>query len=261
MEIKSAIQKVGTVLQKNSPYILTGLGAAGVVTTAVLTGQATVKAVKLVEAREAEERAKDDAFIRYTNIERMKMCLKFYIPPVLLGASSIACIIGSQSINSKRHAALAGLYTLTESTFKDYRENVVKKLGEKKETEVRDEVAQKRLADNPASKNEIIMTGKGKMLCYDVYSGRYFKSDIETIRRIQNDLNHDLMGSMWVPLNDLYYAIGIPQIKLGDELGWTTDELIDMRFSSKLTDDGEPCLVIDYDLTPRYTKTRDWSGL
>ncbi|WP_300899366.1 DUF6353 family protein [Turicimonas muris] len=271
VDIKSLIRGMGEVLQKNSPYILTGLGAAGVVTTAVLTGRAAIKASDLIYEKsdlltmklsqeELAKRGNPHAY-EMTWQEKINLTWKCYIPPVLMGVSSIACIIGAQSVNTKRNAALAAAYSLTESTLLDYQEKVKEHLGEKKEQHIRDEVAQKRLDDNPASKSEIIVTDKGDTLCYDSISGRYFKSDIEKLRRIQNDLNHDLMGVMWVPLNDLYFAMGLSGIKIGEDLGWTVDELIDFRFSSKITDEGEPCLVIDYDLTPRFLKKNIWGGM
>lgn len=261
MNVKYLIKQLGMILQKNSPYILTGLGCAGVVSTAVMTGRAAVKANNTIMGyedlmamklsnEELEQRGTPNMYIA-TPKEKVKLTWKYFIPPVASCMVSVGCIIGAQSVNARRHAALASIYTLTESTLKDYQEKVIELVGEKKEQKIRDDIARKRLEDNPVSKNEVIITGKGEMLCYDTLSGRYFKSDIETLRRIQNDFNHEMMGSMWVSLNDLYYAMGLSTIKIGDELGWTVDELLDFQFKSKLTDTGEPCLVLDYNTTPK----------
>ena len=58
---------------------------------------------------------------------------------------------------------------------------------------------------------------------------------------------------MYVSLNDFYYEIGLPSIKLGDDIGWNIDNgYIDLHFSSQLAEDGRPCLVIDYLYGPRY---------
>jgi hypothetical protein len=83
-------------------------------------------------------------------------------------------------------------------------------------------------------------------------SGRYFRNDIEQIRRVVNDLNHQLLSDMWLTLNEFYYAIGLGGINLGEEVGWNADELIEINFSSKITPDGEPCLVLNYETTPYY---------
>lgn len=252
MGMKQIALKMGDFMSKNSPYILTGLGVAGVVSTAVATGYSTVKAIDVLNKEKMRQASLKQKFM---------LTWKLYLPPVFAGAASIACIIGANSVNTKRNAALAGLYSLSEATLKRYQDKVVETLGENKAEGIKDEIAQDILLDNETSNTAIINTGRGNMLCFDVMSGRYFLSDIEVIRRIVNDLNHDLLGVMWVPLNDFYYAMGLEGVKMGDELGWTVDELIDIQFRSRLADDKTPCLVLDYDLTPRHLKTKFMSGL
>lgn len=272
MNFKPMIKQVGFAIQKNSPYILTGLGAAGVVSTAILSGKAAVKASRTIEdhedlmlmklsQEELAQRGDPNCYISNWK-EKVQLTWKHFIPPVVMGTLSVTAIIGAQSVNTRRHAAIASLYTLSESTLKDYREKVKENLSVKKEEKIYDDVMQDRLDKNPVSNNEVILTGNGETLCYDVHSGRYFKSDIETLRRIQNDFNHELMGTMWVPLNDLYCMMGLGTVKIGDEIGWTVDELLDFRFSTRLADDGKtPCLVVDYDLTPRSLKGPFWGGM
>lgn len=269
MKLAPVVKTIGNFVERNSPQILTGLGVAGLVSTAIMTGRSAIKAHDTIRENERLLASSNDPDILSVLdelherpwITKVKWTWKYYIPPVLMGATSIACIIGAQSVNTKRNAAIASLYSLTKSTLEDYQEKVREHLGENKEEKIRSEVAQKRLDDNPISSSEVVFTGIGDHLVYDSYSGRYFKSDIEKIRRVVNDLNHDLMGVMWVPLNDLYCALGIPVVKMGDELGWTVDELIDVKFSSRITENGEPCLVMDYDLTPRYLKGSFYGGL
>lgn len=263
MQIKAIAQTVGNFLQKNSPYILTGLGCAGVVSTAVMTGKAAIKAHDKIKDHEQSDWDHEE-WLNYKEHpwkDRINWTWKYFVPPVIMGVSSVACIVGAQTVNTRRHAAIASLYSLTESTLKDYQEKVVEHIGKNKEQKIQDDIAQDILNEHPASKAHIIRTSHGDTLCYDVYSGRYFTHDIEKLRRIQNDFNHDLMGVMWMPLNDLYYLMGLETVKMGEDLGWTVDELLDFKFTSKLTDDGKPCLVVDYDLTPRYLKGSLWGGL
>lgn len=268
MSIKALAQQSLNFLQKNSPYILTGLGCAGVISTAVMTGKAAVKAHDEIEKYNKEQLDacldgyEEDRFHYKPSLtEKVKVSWKYFIPPAIMGSASIACIIGAQSVNTKRHAALASLYTLTDQTLKDYQEKVKEKIGERKEAKIKEEMAQDILDTHPVSKENIIRTTYGDTLCFDTYSGRYFTHDIEKLRRIQNDFNHELMGVMWMPLNDLYYLMGLEGVKMGEDLGWTVDELLDFKFESKLTDDGKPCLVVDYDLTPRWVKGSMWGGM
>lgn len=275
--MKDLIHRGLGFVQRNSPYILTGLGCAGVVSTAIMTGQAAVQAHKKIEdhddyltltlpVEDLEFHANitkvgGPHYYESTIKEKVLLTWKYFIPPVLMGATSMACIIGAQTVNAKRHAALASLYTLTDQTLKDYQDKVVEHFGKNKEQKVRDDMAQDVLDAHPVNNDQIIRTSYGDTLCFDVYSGRYFTHDIEKLRRIQNDFNHDLMGVMWLPLNDLYYLMGLEEVKAGNLLGWSVDELLEFKFTSKLTDDGRPCLVVDYDLTPKHLKDTLWGGL
>ena len=68
-----------------------------------------------------------------------------------------------------------------------------------------------------------------------------------------NDINYRLNVEMYMSLNDFYYELGLKPTRLGDELGWNiNDGLIEVNFSSQLTEDGEPCLVMDYQIAPKY---------
>lgn len=245
MTFKEIAMKGLNFVQRNQSTILTGLGVAGLVSTAILTGQATVKAVRKCDEIDKEMALK----------ERFLLTWRLYIPPFAMGVVSAACIIGAHSADAKKNAALAGLYALTEETLQDYRKKVVEKIGEKKEEEVYGEVVQERLDKHPVSQSEVIVTGKGETLVYDSYSGRYFKSDIETIRKVQNELNQEMLfGFQWLPINDLYCALGLGTIKMGDDIGWTPDNLMDIKFNTKIAEDGTPCLVIDLNAEPRSTR-------
>lgn len=88
---------------------------------------------------------------------------------------------------------------------------------------------------------------------FDIVSGRYFKSDIDKLKKAENELNRQMRNEMYISLNEFYYAIGLESIKLGDSLGWNIDDgYINLRFSSQLATDGTPCLVIDYEYGPKY---------
>ena len=58
---------------------------------------------------------------------------------------------------------------------------------------------------------------------------------------------------MSLTLNDLYYELGLEPTKTGDYMGWEVDkEMLNFKFSSQLTENGTPCLVIDYEVYPLY---------
>lgn len=245
----SILTDVKRFVSARSPEILTGIGIAGMVTTTVLAVKATPKAMSLIEDKKNE-----DWVDELSPLDVVKIAWKPYIPAIITCVVSTACIIGASSVNAKRNAALATAYKLSETALTEYREKVIETIGEKKEQIVRDKVAEERIKKNPVSKNEVIVTGNGKTLCFDPISGRYFMSSIDVIKRAENELNkqmlHDISG--YVSLNDFYDELGLDHTSVGDDLGWNTDQLIDICFSSQLNDNGEPSVVLDFLVAPKY---------
>lgn len=258
-------KSISTFATKNSPALLTALGIAGFGVALVEMAKATPKALKKIEEekeRQNEELRQEaienghEEYGQVTNLKPLdvvKVTWKCYIPVAITATLATACVIGGCSVNMKRNAALATAYTLSETAFKEYRNKVVETIGEKKEEAVRDSIAQDKVTANPVRSNEVIITGKGETLCYDVHGGRYFKSDIEKIRRVENELNKRMLSEHYISLNEFYYELGLSATKSGDELGWNLDDgFIDVHFSSVLNEDGNPCLAIDYHIAPRY---------
>ena len=238
-----------TSITKHSPEILTGIGIAGMITTTVLAVKATPKAIRLIE--EAKEEKGEDL----TKAETIKTCWKAYIPAAATCVASTACLIGASSVSIRRNAMLATAYKLSETAFSEYKEKVVETIGDEKEKVVREKVSEERIKKNPITKNEIIMTDYGDTQFYETLSGRYFKSDIEQIKKVVNYLNKDMLQDMFgtISLNEFYDELELERIDLGDELGWRVDKgLIEIDFTSKIADNGKPCIVLDYINAPHY---------
>lgn len=243
-------------LSKRSPEILMGIGIAGMITTTVLAVKATPKAILLIEDKKDELEVET-----LTPIETVKTTWKCYIPAAISGTMSIACLIGSNSVNARRNAALATAYKLSETAFAEYRDGVIETIGEKKEKTVRDKVSEKQIKENPVNKTDIIVTGKGQTLFFDPLSHRYFYSSIEKIRRAENILNKEINTDPFDAgrtVNDFYTEIGIPTTATGDALGWNLNiGLLDIYLSYQGGDEGtefedEPCAVLNFVNPPRY---------
>lgn len=242
------IKNVETVIAKHSPEILTGIGIAGMLTTTVLAVKATPKALQLIEEKKQEE-----GVDKLKPIDTVKATWKCYIPAAVTGIASTACLIGASSVNARRNAALATAYKLSETALTEYREKVIETIGEKKEQVIREKIDKDRIEKDPVSKQEVIITTKGNTLCYDAISGRYFRSDIDKIKKAINTLNRDMLSEMYLSLNELYDELDLDHIGVGDDLGWHIDDgLIDPHFSSQLADDGTPCVVLSYSKPPKY---------
>lgn len=239
---------VGKTIRQHSPEILTGIGIGGMLTTTVLAVQATPKALEKIKLEKKEKQVD-----KLGKIEILKKTWKYYIPSLITGCISISCIIGASAVNTKRNAALATAYSLSESALKLYRDKVIETIGEKDEIKIRDAVAKEKINKTPIVSKEVIVTEKGNTLCFDTISGRYFKSDMETIKKAVNAVNHRMLSEMYVSLNDFYDEIGLPSTKIGDDIGWNVNrKMIELSFSSQLATDGTPCLVVDYMEMPIY---------
>lgn len=248
--LANVFKSVKTSVSKHSPEILTAFGIGGMVTTTILAVKATPKALRLLE-----EKRKEEWRDKLTPKEVVGTTWKCYIPAAITGAASIACLIGANQVHARRGAALATAYKLSETALAEYKDKVIETLGEKKEKAIRDKVAEERVKENPVSRNEVIITSKGNTLCYDVISGRYFKSDIDHIKKTVNEINRRMLNEMYISLNEFYDELDVDlrHIKIGDDLGWCVDKgLLEIDFSSQIADDGTPCLVMDYRIEPQY---------
>ena len=249
MNIKTMYKIAESTVRTNSPMILVGLSVAGVITTVVLAVKATPKALKIIEQKEIELFNEDKPL---TKKEIIKNTWKCYAPTAIMGGMTIGCIIGANSIQQRRNAANASVYSITEAALKEYQAKVIETIGEKKEQDIRDKIAEDTITKNPVKNSEIFITGKGDTLCYDNISGRYFLSNIETLRKVQNDYNQSLLSDMWASLNELYYKMQLNGIDVGNDLGWNVDNLLEFEFSAQLTEDGRPCIVVGYKDLPFY---------
>lgn len=253
--ITNFIKSTQIALSKHSPEILTGLGIAGMITTTILAVKATPKAMKICEVERLNR--VNNYNEEPTKFDYVKACWKCYIPSAVTGTMSIACLIGASSVNIRRNAALATAYKLSETALSEYKEKVVETIGEKKERSVKDAIAKEKVEKDPVNQQNIIITGKGETLCYDGLFGRYFKSDMDKLKKIENDLNLRLRNEDYISLNEFYYEVGLDGVGAGDDLGWNIERgYLELDFSSQLAADGTPCLVVGFGNPPRYDFNR-----
>lgn len=247
--VKTILKTAGSFITKNSPTIMTGLATAGVISTSAFVATATKKAVNRVDA---ENQARGEDTPKVDKKDAIKLCWKYYIPAAVMGSLTIACIIGANSVNLKRNAALAGLYSLSEASLKEYQEKVAETIGEKKEELIRGKINEEVIKQHPASDGQnAIIIGDGDVLCYDVMSGRYLTSTVNDLQRAENYINRTALSDGFVSLNEFYEEIGLGDIYLGQEIGWTPECPLQLKFTSNLTDKNQPCLVINYCKTAR----------
>lgn len=247
------IKKGELFVGENSPTILTALGVTGTITTAVLTGRATVKAMELLHREDARiknesEGRRDSGDLSLK--EKAKIVWPVYLPPVGAGSVTITSIIMANRMSSKKAAALAAAYSISERAFQEYKDKIIEKIGENKERSARDEIAQDRVKANPINTREVIIAGTGEVLCFDMLSGRYFQSSVEDIKKAENKINYEILNHMYASLSQFYEEIGLPPTMFSDEVGFNLDYRISVQFSTTLSVDDRPCVAISFETGP-----------
>lgn len=247
MEMKKIINKVKFNVVKHSPEILMGLGIAGVITSTVLACRSTLKVQEILDYKEEnmnnikevlsegredyteEDARKDKTIIMTTTAIRL---MKLYVPSVIIGAGSIACLLESHNVMRNRNAGLAAALAATTESFKQYRERVTEKYGDEVDKEMRYGIKkEKKEKDGKKTKEEIVVGCDEKEL-----SGyaRYFNENninwsddpqfnLMFLRQNQNWANDKLISQGYLYLNDVYEALGFPKSKAGQVVGWVYD--------------------------------------
>lgn len=240
-----SVSNVLKLIKSNSPEIFTVLAATGVVTTAYLSASIAFRAAKIIDHHEEVDGVSDDPKERFK--EQAKLTWKFYIPAVISGSATIGCIVASQKASSKRTVAAMAAYSVLDQVFDDYKEKVVEQIGPGKEQKIRDEIAQDKVIKCPPS--QVLIVGTGHVLCCENFTGRYFRSDMETLRKAQNDVNSLAQKDLYVSLNEFYDLVGLPPTSNSDVMGWNFERNMELSFSAVLGPSSEPCLVFDYNYT------------
>lgn len=240
------MNKFTRFLVDNAPSILTGLGLAN-------WAMATIFGIIESPSARDDINEAEGTFGELSTMDKVKIAAPHFIPTVVSATVGTGCIIVANNIHIDRNTAAIAACAISEAAFKEYASKTKEIVGEKKEKVIREEVAKDVMQKHPYSGREAYLTGNGDVLCYDKNSDRYFKSDKETLLQKENRLNRRLLEENVITQNDLYLEIGLNPVELGNDLGWKVDDgLIKMRFDCQLTDNGVPCLVMDFELEPKY---------
>lgn len=224
-------------IKRNSSTILTCVGAVGVVATSVLAVKATPKAMLLLE------QAKEEKEDKLTKLETVMVAGPVYIPAIITGVSTIACIFGANVLNKRQQAALTSAYALLDSSFKEYKNKVSELYGEDADIHVREELVKDHYEETDVE--------DGKVLFYDEFSQRYFESTTEAVLRAEYELNRMVSnGSAY--LNDWYHLVGLEMTDYGDFMGWSTGLLwatqweswVHFAHNKVIMDDGLECTIV-----------------
>ena len=247
-------------MKRNASTILTCLGGIGAVTTTVMAVKATPKALQLIEEAEKEKREK------LTTWETGKATAPTYVPTVLFGVGTVACIFGSNILNKRQQVSLMSAYVLLDESYKKYRRKVVELYGKETHDEIVNDIAVEEAKEvyMHASNLGIDRTQfleedySDPVLFYDEYGHRYFEAPIEQVILAEYHLNRNHAMRGFALLNEFYEFLGLEQTDYGGEVGWVIEDdgsfWIDFNHRKVTMDDGLECYIIEMMFEP----TMDW---
>jgi Family of unknown function (DUF6353) len=232
-------------VKEHSPLILSTMAGVGTLGTTYLAIKATFQAAKLIDRYEELEGVSDDRKERF--MDRTKLVWKLYIPTGTSAFGTIVCIVGANRLGTRKTMAAQAALTVTQQVYSDYRDKVIEEFGARKDQSIRDTLAEERVKNNPPKTDIVIASGN--VLCCELFTGRYFSCDMETLRKSENLLNKKILTHDYATMDDFYYMIGIKPTTSSGEIGWNNSRIMELQFTSVLTEDGRPCLAFDYNYT------------
>ena len=251
MNLQEIFSRANRMVGDNSATVLTSVGVTGTIMTAYLTGRASFKAAEIIERKEKEIIDSSEEFQPLLSFkERIQLVWPLYVPAMLAGGATITSIILANQMASKKIAALAVASGISERAFQEYKAKVVEKLGEGKEMAIRDTIAQERINKHPVGTSEVILAGTGDVLCFDLLTGRYFQSNVETIRKAENTVNFEIVNHMYASLSTFYDEIGLPATPYSDTVGWNVNNRCEVKLSTVMSTDQRPCVAVDFHFLP-----------
>lgn len=255
MHVKTTLKAAEHALKSNSTLIGIAAAALGFTGAMGLTVKATEQAVRRTDY-ETEKKGSE-----LTLQEKIEINWRYYISPGLLWGGSMICLILAAKGHKSATKFLATMYAASEAERKKLEDAALEYLGPKKYEELQIKAEDKVLQEAPMDGNMVYETGHGSHLCYDPYSGRFFRCCIDHIRRSINNFNNDIFTHQTgKSYNDLFYEISpvFDDIEFGKNVGWNyTKGGVDVRFSSHLKN-GEPCLVMVFKNSPYPDYDMDW---
>lgn len=250
-------QRAQQLLQDNATTLLTAGGVVGTVATAVLAGRASFKASEIIreeELRHVHPEGTTDAIDTGNTLgldrkDKVLLVWPLFIPSVITGGATIGSIVLANRMSAQKAAALAAAYGLSQKQFEEYKTKVAEKLGIQKAQKVQDELAQDRVNKAPGG-NQIVIV-EGEVLCFDQPTGRYFRSTMDAINKAVNSTNAHILHHDHASASHFYEELGLPATSWTDEVGWSTDQLLELDISTVMSDDDKPCIAIDFKTLPK----------
>jgi hypothetical protein len=242
-------KKLGDVIDENLPHILTGVASIGVIATAIEASKA-VLAVKEIDSDKSDDRKAS---------EKSKTIVKKFIPTIVTGALTIACIVSSDIVHTKRYTSLLGAFVVAKSEIPKYKQKLEETVGVEKAKEI-----EKKVKEDVAPVAVKGFDGKGtinrttKYHVVDLVTGFEFEASVAGLLRGETEVAKEVVRTSHCSLEQFYDTVtdcaDAPEI--AGRIYWSQDgryekDTMNLNISADVDKDGEVYLTIDYEYNTR----------
>ena len=225
------------------PTILSILASFGVAGTAVMA---------VIKTPEAEKRMKEAKEDMMTKAETFLYVAPVYLPAIGIGAGTICCILGANTLNKRRQASLISAIALVDKSYSTYKKKVIEVLGDDADKKVEKAMAEEKLKEA----GDVVLYDED-LLFYETYSQQYFTAKMRDVREAEYHFNRNVAIRSYGSINELLEFYGLDKINGGDEIGWNLlsydcfgYQFVDFYHDKCTMEDGLECYIITYPFYP-----------
>ena len=245
------LKHLGKWMVRHQPELMHAMGFAAGASALVLTATGTAKAIREVdETEEVKPMTKADKALVYA---------KHYIPAGLATVASVTFHVAGIKTYARRNAMLTSLSATMYDRLTKLEEKNMEVLGEKKATQIQDEIAKDGIKGIDISNAK--ETGHGNCLFKDEYNGQIIRSSATYINDLINTMNRGIINAMAVErgerlpaqetahypsLYDWELAMGEDVTTFAPQMGWYNGTLIHAHISYEKHESGEPIGIITF---------------
>lgn len=221
-------------IYSETPAILTFSGIAGFIAATIMAAKAAPEANHIL--KEKKEASKKEKIVAVAPV---------YAPTVGMILLSTGCILASSRIMRLRYGALMALYSVSQNNIGKLQDAILSEVGKKKAEAIRLKTVE---PDEPPTD---IFVPDGHVLIQETYTGRWFTArSVEDVRQAVNTVNELAIGEGWASLNELYFELGLSNSDYGNEVGWSAEEILKVRYDAFLKDN-RPVVSMSFEVWPR----------
>lgn len=239
-----SLAKIGVVVSRNKPMIMTVAGVCGVVGAGVLACKATIKAEGIKIETDAQiEAIKESGYsdekeykksLYKTYLAAGRQYAKTYGPAILLGGASIWSILYGHNLLNKKLLLAAGSYKALTMDYDNYRHRVQERFGEdiarsithdmkteeitfmdgKKEKTQTIEYVPEEMGSNPTSDRSVFFDEASIYWSEDPEENKRF------LMQLEKDAQREYDKHGYLFLNWIYKKLDVPETYVGAHCGW-----------------------------------------